>query len=474
MKMKKSIDAITALAMILIAFSVLLIFFLVNFNQGPFSGFMYDEYNFIITAKNLINGYGYTSDRPLVLPVLIASVFKIFGENISLVKYIVPILASISIVSIYYFGSIFYNKNVGIISAIFISSLPIYFFLSTRILSEIPYFLFFTLSLCTFYLAMERNKKYFILVGLFTALSFLSRYTGGILFFIYLFYIFFTKRFSIFSNKFFWIGLILFFIVLLPWFALNYTTTGNLIGPLLANFMYNKNLSNVEIISLPILGFRLDLPKVIYYLVVLPLVASIFLLFSIFYFLYYRTIKRPEILLITVFFVVFISYSLLVGRASIRFLFDTSLIFVVFSSVVFLKIFGNKSKLMFIFIFIIWIFNLILGLMAFTWYSNNREMIENPNYQLYVASWEYLRNNIPRNSTILTNMPPIVADAGQNAVFIIYNEDSFRKQLTYADYVLVGRNEPDWNLITFVERENSLSPVYKIDYNVTLYKINHF
>lgn len=445
--------------------------YLISTHKGPLSGFMWDEYIFIVSAKNIRNGFGYTSDRPPFLPILILLFFQIFGENLTIVKYIIPAFSVINIFLIYYFASILYDKKIGLISSLLFSTLPVPFFLSTRILTETFFLMFFLSSLITFYLGLEKNVKYFLLTGIFTALSLLTRYTGAILFIIYFSYIFLRKKFKIFFCPNLLLSLIFFLLVLSPWFLVNIQNYSNPIGSLIENLEINRNIKTVEAINLPFLNLKISFPPLMYYFFVLPLIGSILSLTTLLYFLFFRKIEKEEILLLLIFFAIFIFHLISVGRASVRFLNEISIIFSIFSALFFVKIFKIKEKKFFILIFSFWFLNLLLSITTVVWYSNNREILENPNFELYMKTWEYLKKNLPRGSIVLTNLEPVVEDAGGNAVSIIFNEKSFKQQLKFADYVLVSMIEPTWNEIRFVEEEKNLLLVHKIDGAINFYKV---
>ncbi|MEM7826171.1 MAG: glycosyltransferase family 39 protein [Candidatus Aenigmatarchaeota archaeon] len=450
--------------------STLLKLYLVNTFKGPLSGFMWDEYIYIVAAKNMKDGFGYTSDRPPLLPTLIALIFQLFGENLRIVKYSMPILSLINIFLIYHLASVLYDEKVGVISSIFFSSLPVPFFLSTRILTETLFLTFFLLSITTFYLGLEKNKKYFLLTGIFTAFSLLTRYTGVVLFLIYAAFILLKKRFDVFLSTYLYISFLIFLIILSPWFLANFQNYRSLLGPLIKNFAINKRIQTVEAINLPVLNFKLSFSRTAYYFFVLPFVGSFLSFTTLLYFLFYRKIGEKDFFLILIFLITFILFLISVGRASIRFLNELSIIFSIFSSLFFVKTFKKNGKI-FAFVFSIWFLNLLLSITTVAWYSNNREILENPNFELYMKTQEYLEKEIPKSSIVLTNLEPIVADSGRNAVSIIFNEMSFKNQLKYAEYIVVSSKEPTWEEIKFIEKEKNLNLINEIDGAVKIYEV---
>jgi len=141
-------------------------------------GLIFDGSIYIGQAKYIysLGATGYFEPlRPLVLP-LILGIGWLLGLNIVVWGKIIEILFSAgTIILVYLISSKLQNKIAGIISAGLLAITPVYFLYSDKILTGIPSIFF---ALLSFYFLI--NKKYWF-VGLFAAISFMTRFPQGIL-----------------------------------------------------------------------------------------------------------------------------------------------------------------------------------------------------------------------------------------------------------------------------------------------------
>jgi len=233
----------TIFLIILLISSGIFIYFY-NVNQG----YWWDEAVYLGLAKNLYEGEGYWVNtigqetfRPPLFPLLIASVWTVFGFSESLVKMLPPIFGILSIIVLYFFVKRLYDKETAVWASLILATLHFFLFYGEKLLTE-TIFIFLGLSaLYLYYKGIEDDKKWLLpLAGILIALTFLTRYAGSLLMIVYVLYPFLrikTKKrtFKLFprgllKNWGFWLGIILFFAVLIPWFQLNQATFGSPVG----------------------------------------------------------------------------------------------------------------------------------------------------------------------------------------------------------------------------------------------------
>jgi len=145
--------------------------------------------------------------RPPLLPYLWSFLIRInLSDAFSIfVLQIVP--SFISVIFIYLIGKQLFNKKIALISSFFMAILWINLFYSVRMLTGIPSL---TLILISIYFFLKFNKKMeiknFALSIFFLSLAVLMRYPSGLIGFVYILFLFSTKKFSFLKNKSFWIG----------------------------------------------------------------------------------------------------------------------------------------------------------------------------------------------------------------------------------------------------------------------------
>lgn len=198
----------------------------------------WDEVVYLALGKGILNGrYGIPLNRdifrPIIFPLLVASGFVLDGEI--LIRIIVEIFSILGILSTYYLGEKLYNEKVGLLSALFLSFSPLYIFFSQKILTEVIFITFSSLALTTFYIGIEKNRKFFYISAVLTGISILTKYFGFLLIIFYLIYVLLRKRISIIKEKEFYLSLIILLLTLLPWLILNTFYYRNPIGSIFEN-----------------------------------------------------------------------------------------------------------------------------------------------------------------------------------------------------------------------------------------------
>ncbi len=156
--------------------------------------------------------------RPLLFSFLVAILFKVgFGEFFI---RLIPFFASIiSIVLVYFIGKDLYDRRIGLVSAFMLASFWSFLFFSYRMLVDVPVAMLWLLALFFFIRGYELNKRIFLWLSIPTlVLGFLMKYTGALLGFILLAYLFVIYRLKPLKNRNLWISLGAGILVSLPFF----------------------------------------------------------------------------------------------------------------------------------------------------------------------------------------------------------------------------------------------------------------
>ena len=198
----------------------------------------WDETVYLSLGKSILEGrYEITSKRdtfrPFLFPLILSLGLSIDGEFLP--RIIIMIFTVLSIITTYYMVRKLFNEKVGFLSILILSSFPSFIFYSNKILAEMVFLTLTPLAVTTFYLGIEKNKKFFYYSAFLTSLSIQTKYFGFLLLVIYFVYILFRKNIRIFKEREFYLASLIFFLTLTPWFAINIIYYGNLIGGILEN-----------------------------------------------------------------------------------------------------------------------------------------------------------------------------------------------------------------------------------------------
>ncbi|MFH1978316.1 MAG: glycosyltransferase family 39 protein [Candidatus Aenigmatarchaeota archaeon] len=223
---------------ILVSLGTLIFFF--NQNQG----YWWDEAVYLGLADSIqsgnywINTPGQEAFRPPLFPFLISGLMH-FGFGL-FVQFL-PIL--FAIFSVFVLGDLvrmMYDRKTGIWAALILASSHFFLFYSLKLLTESFFILLTLLMIYFYYLGLKKNRTFFSYSGIFLALGFLTRYLGGVLFIVYLFYpLLLGKKKEIkkiYKSKYYWLGFVISIIILIPWFLNGVGNYGSPIGALFAGF----------------------------------------------------------------------------------------------------------------------------------------------------------------------------------------------------------------------------------------------
>jgi len=186
----------------------------------------------MLLRDDFINTYFNYSPRfdkpPLVLWVT-AFFYSIFGVSELTTRIGLVIFSFLNITVLYYFADLLFNRRTAIIASIILGTSFQYVIQSRILYMDVPLTLFITASLILFYLGFNRDRKYYIFMGISLALGTLVKgpIAIGLPGLIVLFYIGPINLFKEFKYSKTWLATLVYFIVALPWHILVYLNHGN-------------------------------------------------------------------------------------------------------------------------------------------------------------------------------------------------------------------------------------------------------
>lgn len=214
----------------------LLPFLAVTIFSLNFMYFAADEYTYMNNAHSFLRGSVESADitRFPFFPVTLSGMYFIFGEADPVSNIFVIVLGVITILSLFFIVRKMFDENKAFWSSLILSTSPLFVFFGTRVLTEMLFMLL--LLLCIYFTYLSRNnQKYFILIGVFAALLFLTRYVGLYFFIIFIVFFIMEKKARKIFSKWTLLGILAFLFVLSPYMFLNYSITENPMG-LVVNF----------------------------------------------------------------------------------------------------------------------------------------------------------------------------------------------------------------------------------------------
>ncbi len=182
-------------------------------------------------AKNK-NFCGWESLRPILFPYLLGFIFKLTGASELIAKLFVT---SFFVLSVYFFHEIIkklYNDKMALYASAVFSSSWITLFYSIRIMTDILSLSLFVSVIYLYVCMKESNLKYF-LIGVFSVIGFLFRFTTIIVLGIIFLDLLYKEQKRLFTSKkyyfvFLGLGLMFFF-----YFLYNYFAYGDLFSSLI-------------------------------------------------------------------------------------------------------------------------------------------------------------------------------------------------------------------------------------------------
>ncbi len=253
--------------------------------------------------------------RAPLLPFLI-SPLTLFGASPKAYVTFSVLISILSIIVTYFVAREFFGEKAGVLSALIIAVVPLHIFWSPQVYTEILGSLF--VLGCVYFLwkfdKSENNNKFLYLCGLMAGFSFLSRYILGIMLPVIFIFLLLRKKLTIKNGL---IILIFFSIVVIPWFAYNYS-------------IFEDPMHSIRE------GIRWKGQGVMpyaYYLTELPAAMSFAFLVVAFGFFYsLKHLKNPKIQLLLITFITFFVFITIDTHKEIRYFLPMFPVIIIFSS----------------------------------------------------------------------------------------------------------------------------------------------
>lgn len=225
-KLRNKHTFIVCLALFLVILGIYLIplgkHALIEPDEGRYSEIpreMIESGDFITPKLNYIKYF----EKPPLLYWMNALNFMAFGQNEFSARLFSASSAILGIIATASLATLMFGSMAGIVSAIITAFSLLYFAVGTINITDMPLAFFITLALVSFYFAVKKeNKKWYLLFYLSMALGLLTKglvsiiLPAGVIFW----YIIFTRKWKLFLESLYIPGIILFFVVSVPWFWL--------------------------------------------------------------------------------------------------------------------------------------------------------------------------------------------------------------------------------------------------------------
>lgn len=176
--------------------------------------------------------------------------YKIFGITEFAAWFFPVIFGILGIVGIYYLGKYLFNPKVGLFAALILLSIPHYILLARTNMMDI-FWVSNSLISFLFLIKSKENSKYLILSAIFFGLALLSKNVIALLNLpVFFYYLYLNKQLNILKSKYFYLAIIIFLVIVLPWHLVMFFKYGsnfmdNYIGYHLIE-RYNKNVLYTE------------------------------------------------------------------------------------------------------------------------------------------------------------------------------------------------------------------------------------
>ena len=180
---------------------------------------MIESGDFITPKLNYIKYF----EKPVLHYWMNAISFMLFGQNEFAARLFTASCAILGIIATGALGSFIFGGASGLLSAIITAFSLLYFAIGTINITDMPLSFFITMALVSFYFAhIGENKKWYLLFYASMALGVLTKglvaiiLPGGVIFC----YILITRKWKLFIEALYIPGIILFFLISVPWFWL--------------------------------------------------------------------------------------------------------------------------------------------------------------------------------------------------------------------------------------------------------------
>ena len=369
-----------------------------GFSKHPFS------YGFIGFVDMNYECESCAGHRPPLLPLLLSVFFIIFGPALGpdmAIHILPPLFGMLSVFAVFLLGRELFNDRIGVMAAVILAVIPLHVLFSGQVLTDVPAGFFVTLCMYFYWRGFEKNYNCSkILFFLFAALAILVKYTTMFLFPVCCLLLLRqgkNARRHITKELFF--GIILFFLILLPWFLYSQAEYGN---PLAA-FLHGIKSQHYWGDNIPYITFLVDL-SLLLSVFSLVFVIGLLMFFGLSPFAM-RKQKSKELfdskylLLLLPIFLLLASITLFKYKEP-RYFLPALPVFAIFCALT-LDSFGHKIGKM----LVLTILLSLLSLFLFSQYLMN--LYNSPSITCFQDSLEFIKT-LPANTVIFSDSSPMI------------------------------------------------------------------
>ncbi len=329
--------------------------------------------------------------RAPLLPYTL-SLFYVISSSEIFISLFIPVIGALTVIVIYFLSKELFNEKIALYSSLLLTFLPLHIIFSGKILTDVFATFLLTLSFLFFWKGFEKGEnKYKLLFGFSIALSLLARYTTLWLLIIFPLYLIIKYRnLSFLRDKHLWFCIAIFIISLLPLFFYGISAYNNPIGV----FTHARIAADYWGGSQP-WDFFFQHSRQMFAILTLLFPISLFLIF-----IDKELRKKPQTILIILWFFIFFIFVHLMSHKEDRFLLPMVPSLIIISSVALSK-FKKYSKIIVILVALILLYRTI---------SLFHENIEKSYTQTHLCFLEanYFLKDVEKNALVITDESSII------------------------------------------------------------------
>jgi hypothetical protein len=140
----------------------------------------------------------YLNEYPPLNDFFVAFTYALFGINNFSSRFVIPFFSVLCLYLVYLIGKKMFNETIGVVAAIFLSSIPYFFIFSQILMLDIPVLFFILLSFYLFLNYLETKKRITLVLFLITTvLGFYVKYPAAVVYPFILLYLFVRKKINL-------------------------------------------------------------------------------------------------------------------------------------------------------------------------------------------------------------------------------------------------------------------------------------
>jgi len=165
--------------------------------------------------------------HPFFYHLTIAVLMRLFGITVFAGTLATILFSLLLVISVFYLGKYLFDETVGVLSSLLIAFHPLVWFLSDRVLIDVPYISLIATSAVFFikYLKHGKNKDLY-LCSIITGLSVMTKLPSALIIFIYAVSLIKKRGLGILKKSAFLKSVMLFAVIISPYFIHNYFSLG--------------------------------------------------------------------------------------------------------------------------------------------------------------------------------------------------------------------------------------------------------